>query len=341
MQLRAEQLESHLAKGLAPIYVISGDEPLQIQELGDAIRARSRSEGFTEREVLNVERGFDWNQLRDCANNLSLFAERRLLEVRMAAKPGDDGARALAEYAAHPPADTALLLTCAKLDKNTTARAKWFQALAKIGVVIQVWPVGERELPEWIQRRMRARGLQPSSDAVAMLADRVEGNLLAAAQEIEKLALLHTAGRIDVESIAAAVADSARFNVFGLVDSALAGKSERCARMLGGLRGEGVAPVLLCWALTREVRTLTGMAADIAKGQRADAVLTRHRVWDRRKPLINHALRHRPVDEWYDLLRRCAHTERVIKGAAVGKPWDELLQLTLMLSGLNPMARSA
>lgn len=332
MRLRPEQLAGHLDKTLAPVYLISGDEPLRLQEAADGVRARARAQGYVEREVLHAERAFDWSTLAQTADSMSLFAERRIIDLRMSGKPGEAGARALTAYCGRPPEDTVLLATAGKLDK-AAVRAKWIQAMERIGVIVQVWPLEARALPEWIQRRMRSRGLQPTREAVALLADRVEGNLLAAAQEIEKLVLLHGPGRVDADKVAAAVADSARFDVFGLVDSALAGQSARTARMLGGLRSEGVAPPLVCWALGREIRALAAMAWEVAAGTSAEAVFARHRVWERRKPLLRGALRRIPLAGWHALVRACDRAERVAKGAEGGNPWDELLQLGLSLSG--------
>lgn len=333
MKLRPEQLGNHLQKGLAPVYLVAGDEPLQVLECSDAIRARARSAGFSEREVLTVDKGFDWDTLLQASSSLSLFGDQRILELRMpGGKPGDKGSKALQAYVANPAPDTLLLVTCGKLESAAT-RSKWCQALEQAGVFIQVWPVEAGQLPQWVAGRMRARGMQPTREAVALLADRVEGNLLAAAQEIEKLVLLHGDGRIDVDEVATSVADSARFNIFGLVDSALAGKQERLARMLTGLRGEGIDPVLVQWALTREIRTLTTMATEVAAGDNIEAVMARHRVWEKRKPLLRAALKRHPLKVWRALLQSCARLDRIIKGAELGNRWDELLQLGMWLAG--------
>lgn len=338
MKLRVDQLEHQLQGTLAPVYLISGDEPLQLMEAADRIRGRARDQGYGEREVLDVDRTFDWGRLLEAAASLSLFAERRLIDLRMPAKPGDAGAKALVAYAERPPEDAVLLITCPRVDRATTAR-KWFQALEQAGVIVQVWPVEPRALPDWIQRRMRTCGLRPTPEAAALLADRVEGNLLAAAQEIEKLLLVQGPGRVDEAAVTASVADSARFNVFGLVDNALGGQAARTARMLWGLRAEGVAPALISWALGREVRGLAAMAWQVASGEGAERVLARHRVWERRKPLIRSALKRIPLPRWHALVRSCGHTERVVKGAERGNPWDELLQLGLQLAGAETVAQ--
>lgn len=339
MRLKPEQLAQQLQRGIAPIYLVCGDEPLQSMEACDAIRAAARAAGCTERMVFEAERGFDWTQLMQARANLSLFAERRLLELRLpTGKPGVEGAKALMEYLAAPSSGDVLLILAGKLDKESQ-QAKWFVALDKAGVVVQVWPVEPAQLPAWVDRRMRAKGLQPTREAAALLAERVEGNLLACAQEIEKLALVRE-GALDAEAVAAAVADSARYNVYDLVDRALAGEAAQCARALQGLRGEGEEPVLVLWALARELRALAQMRAALAAGKGEDTVLAEHRVWDKRKTLVRAALKRHSLPACRDLLRRAAAIDRVIKGATRGNAWDELLQLALGLAGVEVVARS-
>ncbi|WJW74881.1 DNA polymerase III subunit delta [Thiohalobacter sp. IOR34] len=332
MQVRPEQLATRLEQGLAPVYLVHGDEPLLVQEACDAIRAAARGQGYAEREVFQVEQGFEWGRLLEAANALSLFAERRILELRLpGGKPGKEGGEALRAYAGRPAEDTLLLVICGKLEP-AQRKAKWYQALDEAGVSVQVWPVDAARLPAWIRQRMQGRGLRPSAAAAQLLAERVEGNLLAAAQEIDKLALLHQ-GEVDVDAVAAAVADSARFDIFGLVDAALAGEAGRCLRMLAGLRGEGVEPVLVVWALARELRALAGMARELAGGGSTASVMASHRVWKNRQPLVAKGLaRYRPA-AWQALLGKCAEIDRIVKGQAPGRPWDELVQLCLGMAG--------
>ncbi|MBI5462249.1 MAG: DNA polymerase III subunit delta [Gammaproteobacteria bacterium] len=340
MQLKAEQLAAHLKKGLAPIYLIYGDELLLVQEAADAIRAAARAQDYSEREVFNVDKDFDWYKLTESSSNLSLFAERRILEVRMlTGKPGDAGGKALREYAARPAEDTLLLIVSGKLDAQQR-KSKWVTDLEAAGVGIPIWPVDARQLPQWIRGRMQGRGLQPTPEAVQLLAERVEGNLLACAQEIDKLKLLVGEGGVDVAAVTAAVADSARFDVFGLVDSALAGEAERSVRMLSGLRGEGVEPVVVVWALARELRSLAAMAWEIGRGATASAVMGRHRVWASRQPVVGKALGRLSGGAGFSLLCDCARLERVVKGRAPGNPWDELVHLCLRLAG-RPLALAA
>lgn len=336
MRIKPEQIGAHLKRALAPVYLVFGDEPLQVAETCDVIRAAARAQGYGAREILHAGPGFDWAALTLAASNLSLFAERRLLELRIpGGKPGEAGAEALVNYAAQPAPDTLLLVVCPKLD-GATQKSKWFGALEQAGVVVQVWPVTARELPAWIMQRAPAKGMRLSQEAAALLALRVEGNLLAAAQDLEKLYLLHGAAQLDADTVAAAVADSARFDVYDLADSALSGDAPRAARILNGLRGEGVEPTLVLWALARELRALAGMAHE-CRGANVEQVLVKYHVWDKRKAVIKKALQGRSADYWRGLLRHAARVDRVIKGIATGAVWDELLQLSVGLAGVRPL----
>ncbi len=335
MRLRAEQLAADLGKRLLPIYLVSGDEPLQVNEAADAIRAAARAQGFDERQVLQAETGFDWSSLAAAGDSLSLFAARKLIELRLpSAKPGDAGSKALVAYAERPSRDDLLLIICGKLEK-AQQNGKWFKALDAAGVVVQIWPVEPRALPGWVRQRLAARGFKATPEAVALLAERVEGNLLAAAQEVEKLVLLYGSGELDADTVRAAVSDSARYDVFELADSALGGDAARCARILQGLRGEGSEPVLILWALVREVRALALIAAATEGGAALDSLLQQQRVWDKRKPLYHAALKRHNAQRWRLLLRRAARLDRIVKGAEPGNPWDELLQLSLLIAGVR------
>ena len=340
-QLRADQLDRQLAGGLSPVYFIHGDETLLVGECADAVRAATRQRGYSDRQVLSADSGFDWNRLSAASDSLSLFSERRILELRLpTGKPGREGARALCGYTERLPEDTVLLVISAKLEA-AARRSKWVQALDRAGVSVPVWPVEAAQLPAWIERRMRAHHMLPSRDALQLIADRVEGNLLAAAQEIEKLYLLHGPGPLDVETVGDLVADSARYDIFALVDAALAGDAVYAQRVLAGLRAEGVEPVLLLWALSREIRSLASMARAVQGGMPLGRVLTERRVWEKRKPLISGVLQRIRGRQWWVLLQRCAVIDRVIKGRAPGSAWDELLQLTLRLAGVSSLPVSA
>lgn len=335
MRIKPEQLSIHLKRGLARVYLVSGDEPLQVEECCDAIRAQARAAGYNEREVMHAAKDFEWSTLAQAAQTLSLFAQRRLLEVRIVTgKPGDAGSTALCAYANNPAPDTLLVIICPKLDAQTQ-KSKWFAALEQVGVTVQVWPITVTQMPAWITRRMIAKGMQVSTDAAVLLAERVEGNLLAAVQDIEKLYLLHGPVRIDLDAVTQAVADSARYDIFEFVDTALKGDAARAARMLAGLRGEGAEIVLVLWALTKELRSLASMAYDCRSGMSAEQVLVKYHVWDKRKLLVKHALQTHKLEAWQGWLRMGARIDRTIKGQRTGNVWDDLLQLSLEVAGVR------
>jgi DNA polymerase-3 subunit delta len=282
---------------------------------------------------LTVEPKFDWSGLLLASNSLSLFCRRRLLELRLGtSKPGDSGAKVLQAYAARPADDTVLLITANKLDA-ATLRGRWFAALDKAGITVQVWPVTAPQLPAWIEERMRRRGLHPTAEAVTLLSERVEGNLLAAAQEIEKLHVLHGAGPVDAEQVLAVASDCARYNVYDLVDAALAGQASRVVRILHGLRREGVEATLVSWALQREVRLIASLSFDVGNGLPMEAALNRRKVWEKRKSLVRNALRRLPNRVCRRLSCACAQVDRLLKGAESGDAWEALLELSLKLAG--------
>ncbi len=335
MKLRIEQLESHLQQRLQPLYFISGDEPLQLMEAADAVRARAREQGCGEREVLHAEAGFDWSSLTAASDSLSLFAEQRLLELRLPnGKPGREGGAALVDYAANPPPDMVLLIISGKIDA-ASKKSKWFKALEAAGATLQVWPIEPGALPGWVMSRMRSRGMHPTQEATQLLAERVEGNLMAAAQEVEKLRLLHGEGPIDVSQVEEGVADSARYDIFELVDTALLGDAARISRVIEGLHAEGVEAILVLWALMREIRTMAQMAEEIARGGSMEAVMGQFRVWDKRKMPVRAGLKRHTLKRWLQLLRRAGRIDRMIKGIEPGNPWDELVQLALLMAGVR------
>jgi DNA polymerase-3 subunit delta len=340
MRARIDQLPQQLNRELKPVYLVSGNEPLQLGEAADAIRARARKLGFSGRDVLEVDSRFDWNLLTAEANSLSLFAEQRIIELRISSgKPGLEGSKALVAYCERPPEDILLLITLPKLEKEQ-ANSKWFKALDKIGLVVQVWPVEGERLGPWLEQRMRNAGLTPAAEVVGMLADRIEGNLLAATQEIEKLLLLHGPGVITAEQLAESVTDSARYDVYGLVDSALQGKTARSLRMLNGLRAEGTPAAVVLWALTREIRMLCSIALGVGMGQSAQQLVgARREIWDKRKPLVIKGLQRVSEQNWRTLLQLCGLTDRAIKGQAKQDPWLLLQEITSRMSGAPPIGQ--
>ncbi len=337
MKLSPAQLGKHLQGSLAPVYVVCGDEHLLCQEACDAIRAATRAQGFSERQVFHVETGFDWGQLIEAGASLSLFAEKRLIELRIPnGKPGDKGAAALLDYLARPADDTVLLISLPKLD-GSTQKTKWAKALieGKDVQFLQIWPVDAAQLPQWIRQRLAQVGLSADQEAVELIAARVEGNLLAAAQEIEKLKLLADAGQISADTVQAAVADSARYDVFGLIDAALHGQAAHALHMLEGLRGEGVEAPVILWALARELRLLANISQQYDQGVPLDRVFSQARppVWDKRRPLVSKALQRHDAAGWSRLLMAAQRIDEQIKGQAEGDPWIGLANICLQLSG--------
>jgi len=334
LKLRAEQIEQHLRGGLKSIYLLSGDEPLQLMEVSDAIRREAKKQGYSERQVLEVESGFDWGELIATSNNLSLFSELKLIDLRIpSGKPGRDGSAALTSYCDNPPDDTLLLITCGKLDAAQT-KSKWYQALDRAGVTMQIWPVDIGQLPQWIVQRARLTGFDLTADAAQLLSERVEGNLLACAQELEKLKLLYPERpQLGFDEVDNAGGESARYNIFTLVDAALEGDRARVCRIMNGLEGEGVEPVQVAWALDREIRMMATISEAVALGERPDQVMAQQRVWPKRKPLVQAGLQRHPIKRWRQLQMRMGRVDRMIKSSEPGNRWDELLQLALIISG--------
>jgi DNA polymerase-3 subunit delta len=333
MQINPDQLPRQLERGLAPLYLVSGDEPLQVEECGDAIRRRSEAGGCSERSVFTVEPGFDWDSLRTASQSLSLFAERRLIELRLpTGRPGEAGAAVLTELAETASADVVLLVITGKLDK-TQRESRWVQAIETNGLHVLIWPFDAQKLPGWLAQRFAARGLKPEAGVIDLLAWHLEGNMLAAAQEVDKLAMLCSDGRVGLADVEESLADSARFSVYQLVDAALAGEVAAARRILASLRTEGAEPILMLWALARELRSLAQMGQEMARGKPESSVLAR--VWAQRRTLVGKALRRHPAPVWLDFVRRSARLDRILKGREAGDVWLELERLLLAVAGLK------
>lgn len=335
MRLRAEQLVTNLKKsGLAPIYLVSGDEPLQVMECADAIRHHAQQQGFAERIVFDVAGGFDWDSLLNEVATISLFSSKRLLELRMgSAKPGKEGGSILVKYAKNPPTDNVLIITAERLDKQAQ-QTKWFGALDKAGVAVQIWPVDAGQLPDWIKQRVAKHGKQIGIAAATLIADRVEGNLLAAKQEIDKLCLLINKSEITTDDVLAAVSDSTRFSVFELIETALTANTTRTIRMLNGLRSEGVEPGNIYGILMWELRRLCSMAYLVKTGTPLEKIFTEYRVWDNgRKHAIKAALRQHRIEDLHRLLRFAVQIDRKIKSSDRIIVWDILQAFLLTMTG--------
>ena len=318
MQLDAQQLSSSIEKELASVYLVSGDEPLQQAEAVDFIRKQARDAGFLNRQVFHVEGKFDWNQLFAACLSQSLFAEKNLIELNLpTAKPGRDGSQAIEKVIAQLSQDNVLIIIAGKLEakaKNT----KWFKSIDQHGVVVQVWPLLGGKLFQWLKQRLQRKGLSTSQQGIKSLADSVEGNLLAADQEIEKLHILYGPVELTEDDILNAVADNARYDVFKLTDSLLAGNSTRAVHVLKGLVGEKLAAPVMLWALMRELRILAGLSFEKTTTGRTEATFKKHRVWDSKKSAYLNALSRGNLHQWQTLVQACAKAERVTKGVEAG-----------------------
>lgn len=339
MKLTPQQLNTHLQKHLLPVYWLAGDEPLQMMEAADAIRQAARQNGFVERQVLDVDAGFEWSVLQFEAATLSLFAERKLLDLRLpSAKPGREGAAALTAYLKQPPEDTLLLITSGRLDKTARTTA-WFKAVDRVGGVLQIWDLNPAQTHQFVGERLRRAGFQADPEAVRLLTENVEGNLLAAVQEIEKLRLLREPGMLSAADVLAAVVDSSRYDPFELADAALHGDGRRVLKIMQGLQGEGVAVHVVLWALSRDIRMLADFSQLLAAGHDPQPAL--QSMWNPRKTLLQRAARRKTPQAWLQLLRFCTLVDRTAKGIRQGNVWDELLQLALDLAGQPALGSDA
>lgn len=318
MQLKLADLGSRLTEDLAPIYLVAGDETLLVEEACDAIVAAARKGGYGERSVLYVERGFSWHDIVQNASSMSLFADRRIVDVRVSGNRFDREASAvLRAYAARPVADTLLLIRSGRLDSRQRSSA-WFKALSKVGVVVPVWPVSAGELPRWLDGRLRSAGLELEPDARALLAQQVEGNLLAAVQEIEKLKLADLSPPVAADALSRVLEDSAHFDVFQLLDAILAGQVARVSRAIRSLRQEGAAVFAILGALTGQLRRMRA-------GQRLPP---------QRQRLVDDFLRRLGSADAIDrVLAQCALVDAQGKGQLLGDAWISLEDLCLRLAG--------
>jgi DNA polymerase III subunit delta len=341
MQLRADQLAAHLAKGLQPIYTVWGDEPLLAQEAADQIRAAARASGCTERQVHTVAGAhFDWSGLLGASMAMSLFAARQLIEIRIASgKPGKDGSDALQRYCAALGDDVVTLVQLPKLDRTQQSSA-WFTALDGAGVAVRVDPVDRKALPQWIAQRLAAQGQrveggEAGQRTLAFFADRIEGNLLAAHQEIQKLGLLYPAGELGFERIESAVLNVARYDVFKLGEAVLAGQVARALRMLEGLQAEGEAAVLVHWTLAEDIRALKRVKDAVASGKPLPMALREGRVWGAKERLFERVVPMLTEHAVAHLVEAAQVCDGLVKGLKHPDwpldPWEGLRRLVLML----------
>jgi DNA polymerase III subunit delta len=344
MRIDSEQLPRHLARGLKSLYIVFGEELLLALEAADRIRAAALEQGYDERRVLFVEPGFDWGEVAMVGNSLSLFSPRRVLDLRiLSGKPGKDGSEALQRLAGSLPEDLIVLITLPGLDRQQLA-SRWFDALERAGVAVHAAAVKREHLAQWLSGRLAQQDQQADAETLEFLVSRVEGNLMAAYQEVKKLALLFAAGTLPLEEVKNAVLDVARYNVFEIGPTLLKGERAHFVRMLDGLCGEGAAPPLVLWAIAEEVRAMARVKAAVDAGQTPAQALREARVWGTRQELMPRALQRLTTIQLIAALRRAAEVDRMIKGLAEGDVWDALLQLGLGLvapaqGGIAPAIR--
>lgn len=335
MKLDLSQLAFSIEKGLQPVYMVSGDEPLQQGEVVDAIRKKARAEGFLNREVLHVEGQFDWNQFPALCLTQSLFADKNLIELNLpTAKPGKVGSAMIERVMEELSPENVIIIITGKLDpksKNT----KWYKAVDKQGAIIQVWPLDGQKLVPWLRGRVQQKGLKIDDAGLKILLQRIEGNLLAAVQEIEKLYALYGATSITADDVASAVEDNARFDVFKLTDSMLLGHSERVSRVLSSLIAEKLAAPVVLWAITRELRMLEALSFEKSVSGGVDKTFQKHRVWDSKKKGYLKALSRGTLQDWQALLLDCVTVEKMIKGAKKGNEWVVIEQICLRVCQPN------
>ena len=339
MIIKPAQLGASLAKALLPLYWIAGDEPLLKQEAADQIRSHCRSAGFSDREVFDVDRSFDWQRFSQATGNLSLFGDRKLLELRLGSTSLDEaGKQALENYVATAGNDQVLLITGPRLE-SATLKTKWFKPLEAAGVLVQIWPLSSNELPGWLEARLRSLGIRASADAIQLLVDRVEGNLLAAVQEMEKLRLLVRDGgqiELDAAMVAQLVADSSRYTAFALVDATLAGDGRRSLRILQSLRSEGVHPLPIIGAFNNELMRLLPLLERVAQGEPAGDVARSPQVIFSRRQVVGTALRRLDAKKVWQQFHALRRADQASKGLGTSDPWDTLAGMVLSLAGQLP-----
>lgn len=336
MRLRVEQLDKSLQQGLKPVYLIFGDERLLVEEAADCIRQAVRLAGANEREVWHVEGRFDWSQINWQGQSLSLFASQRLIELRLpSGSPGKEGGEKLRQFVAEPPPDTTLLIISGKIDARSQ-KSKWFTELEGLGNTIPVWPVDTAQLPNWIQQRMQSRGLHTNRNISSLIAERVEGNLFAAAQEIDKLQLLAVDGKVDEELVLASVADNARFEAFGLMDSVFLGQSGKVPRIIERLRAEGIDIMTVFSAVSWSLQRCVDMAVELQQGMSLERVFASQKppVWDKNKSMMRTVLLRHNAEHWFGFAHQLAEIDQAAKGIIKTCPWRLLEKLCLQVSGV-------
>jgi len=344
MNVYPDKLRQTLERKLMPVYFFSGEEPLQLMEAADLVRSTCKNAGFAESERFHVDnaRSFDWQAFMLSGNSMSLFGDKKVVNLYLpSGKPGTEGSAALKKWCESPPSDTILLIISGK-PEGRFQNSAWFKAIDKVGITMQVWPLSAQKMQGWIRQRLATCELQADEAAVDLLVDRVEGNLLAARQEIEKLAILHHGTSITANDVVASVTDSSRYTILDLIEASLASDSARSLKVLDGLKAAGDSPVLVCWHLSSEVRKIISVIARIDGGENPSQAMFKSGVWKNRQALVGQVIRNRPRLFWLRAASDCSYLDRLSKGMASGDLWTEISAFVTRLSGTRwPLLRSA
>lgn len=335
MLIKSEQLSQHLKDTITPLYTLFGGEPLLLNEAADLIRTFARQQGYTEREIFSVDHRFNWSDLRFTSNSLSLFCNRRIMDIRIpSGKPGREGSKAIETYCQALPPDTISLITLPKIDKQTQS-TKWFKALESTGIVVPIYPIERGQLPKWIERRLATQQQTADAKTLRFLADNVEGNLLAAHQEIQKLALLYPNGALTFEQVKHAMLNVARYDVYQLSEAMIALDTLRFSRILEELKEEGTAPPLIITVLAEQIRALIHIHDGLDKGKPTAQLLKEARIWGSRQQVVMKAVRRFSPKLLKLALIHAANIDRINKGITKGDVWDEIMQLGLRFTLSN------
>lgn len=340
MQVKPEQVLSQLNAKVPPAIWVAGDETLLVQESCDEIRKYAQEQGFSEREVYTVQGNFDWNILLESSNNLSLFAEKKILDLRLSsAKLDDAGKKALHAYLEDPSPDNLLLISSPRIEKAAT-NTKWFKKIDAQAFIVVIWPINSQNLAGWIKQRLKRHGLTANEHAIDILCQRTEGNLLATAQEIDKLSILSENKELDAQMVARAVADSARFNIYTLIDTCFAGNTARALNILYHLKAESEDSLKIVNFLCKELRSLCKMALQIEKGQSINAAMQSERIWKNKMGPVSTVLNNHSLMQLQAFLNDASTIDQSVKGLNNLNTWDELSRLIQNLSS-NQLALSA
>ena len=335
MKAYLNQLPSLVSQKKARLFILSGDEPLMIQEASQLLRNILSNEGFSGRELFVIDGPFDWDSILFENNSFSLFAERKLIEIRVSSKtPGDKGTKALQELFKNSDEDTAVIVTFPKLESRVL-KTKWFKDIESLSTLVQIWPVSEKDLPKWIADRIKRAGLNATTEAIAELSKRIEGNLLAASQEIERLKLTVENREITSDDIKESVSDNSRFDIFRLVDTVMKGEVSRSFRILEALRAEGVEPLFICNMLSRELKILESIKFDTSHGKNLSKAIRDAGVWETRRNLVSNAVDRLELNSIGKMLLITGDIDRVVKGEQIGDPWTLIQDIVLAFSGVK------